>query len=335
MMIGSRRGLLALLAAAVLSSGACRRAPSGAGAPRPTIAVVPKGSTHEHWKTVHAGAIKAARERGADILWKAPIREDDRKGQIDIVESLVARRVAGICLAPLDDRALGGAVRAAGAAGIPVVIMDSGLQGGGYASFVATDNYAGGTLAGERLAERLHGHGRVVLFRYSEGSDSTGRREQGCADAIAKHPGIQIVSDNQYAGATVETAFKNAENLLAAQKAASGGVDGMFAPNESSTFGVLLALRKSGLGGKIRLVGFDRSEKLVEGLRNGEIDGLVVQNPFEMGYRSVATMLDHLAGKPIPARIDTGATLVTRDNLGNPQIARLVRPDLTEWLGKE
>src|SRR6187401_2883354 len=120
-----------------------------------TIALIPKGTTHEFWKSVHFGAQKAAKELDVDIIWKGPLQENDRQGQINEVETFINRGVSGICLAPLDDKALRKPVAAAVAKKIPVVIFDSGLASEDYASFVATDNYKGGTLAGEHLAKIL------------------------------------------------------------------------------------------------------------------------------------------------------------------------------------
>jgi ribose transport system substrate-binding protein len=333
--------LLVSLGLAMLTPG-CNR--NGAASPpdgpaRLRIAVVPKGTTHEFWKSVHAGAVKAARELDVDVVWKGPLREDDLKGQIDVVESFVAQSVSGIVVAPLSDRGLVSAVRSAKAANIPVVVFDSDLASDDYVSFVATDNEAAGRMAGEALAGRVGAHGaatpaQVVLLRYQEGSASTGRREKGFLDSVRGHPELRLLSDSQYGGATTETAEKVSENLLAAQRADSGDVQGIFTPNESTTFGMLLALRKAGLAGKLPLVGFDASDKLVQAIRSAEIDALVVQRPFEMGYRAVQTMVRHLRGKEVDKRIDTGSTLVRRDNLDASEIKALVSPDLKTWLGE-
>jgi ribose transport system substrate-binding protein len=323
--------------ALVLSCVACTRSHEGAGSADSShlrIAVIPKGTTHEFWKSVHAGAVKASRELGVDLLWKGPLKEDDLKGQIDVVDTFVAQGVSGIVVAPLSDKGLGASVRASVKAGIPVVVFDSDLQGTDHTSFVATDNVAAGAMAAEELARRMGDTGNVVVLRYQEGSASTANREQGFLTAIRRHPSIHVVSDNQYGGATTESAFATAENLLAAQKAESGGVQGIFTPNESTTFGMLLALRKVSLIGKVRFVGFDASEKLVNGLREGAIDALVIQNPFNMGYLAVKTMTEHLQGHPVDKRIDTGASLVTQANLDSPEIAERIRPDLRKWLGE-
>jgi ribose transport system substrate-binding protein len=329
----ARFAIFLLALSAFLSPAGCKRNTSGDSPPRLKIAVVPKGTTHEFWKAVHAGAVKAARELDIDVVWKGPMREDDLKEQIDVVQTFVAQGVGGIVLAPLSDKGLVGSVKAATAAHVPVVVFDSDLAGGDTVSFVATDNEAAGKSGGEALAARV-GKGNVVLLRYQEGSASTANREKGFAAAIAAHPDVQLASDSQYGGATTETAEKASENLLASLGADRGGVQGVFAPNESTTFGMLLALRKTGLAGKTHVVGFDASDKLVQAVRSGEIDGLVVQRPFEMGYLAVKTMVAHIHGQGVEKRIDTGSTLVTKDNLDTPEIQALVKPDLKAWLGE-
>lgn len=332
--------LIALAMAAAVAAGCGSREPAGGGAgdrgagnAKYTIAVIPKGTTHEFWKSVHAGAVKASRETGAEVIWKGPLKEDDREAQIAVVENFVTRGVSGIVLAPLDDTALRPAVSNAVRSDIPVVIIDSDLQGDEHISFVATDNYRGGQLAGKEMARLLNGKGRIVVLRYQEGSASTTNREKGFLDEIARHPGIRVVSANQYGGATTESAYRASENLLAPLK--KGGkldIDGIFCPNESTTFGMLRALQDSKLAGTVRFIGFDSSEKLVQALSGGEIDALVLQDPFKMGYLGVKTLVDHLNGKEVPRRVDTGVTLVTRQNMQQPEIQQLLKPDLDQWL---
>ena len=297
------------------------------------IAVIPKGTSHSFWKAIHAGAQKASKELGVEVIWKGPAREDDRDAQIAEVENFVSRGVSGIVLAPTDDKALRLPVTDAMRAGIPVVIIDSGLDSKDYVSFVATDNYKGGRLAGERMVEKLQGKGRVILLRYMEGSASTMERERGFLDVMTENPGIEVVSSNQYAGATAETAYQASENLLARFKSESGlGVEGIYCPNESSSFGMLRALQDSALAGKVVLIGFDASEQMVRALENGEFDALVLQDPVNMAYLGVKTMVSHLRGEEVPERIDTGVTLVTRDNMADPRNAELLRPDVDTWL---
>ncbi len=310
---------------AALACGALASACGGEVSRTKRIAVIPKGTTHEFWKSVHAGAERAARELGVEVLWKGPLKEDDRTAQIQVVEDFVVRGVDGIVLMPLDDQALVAPAREAQARRIPVVIADSDLAWDGRVSFVATDNRAGGRIGGEKLAALLAGAGRVLLMRYLEGSASTAEREAGFLEAMTAFPAIEVVSANQYAGATVEAAYKTAENLLNSFPS----VDGIFCPNESSAFGMLRALEDAGRAGRLRFVGFDASAKLVEGLRQGHIDALVLQDPVAIGDRSVRALVDHLEGRPVEPRIDTGVHLATRENLEQAEIRALIAPDLS------
>jgi ribose transport system substrate-binding protein len=327
--------LLSVLAIALLGCPGKQQAGGEGGAGgRIKIAVIPKGTTHEFWKSVHAGAVKAAKELDVDIVWKGPLKEDDLKAQVDVVNTFVAQGVSGIVLAPLNDTALRAPVKQAKEAKIPTVIFDSDLQGDDHVAFVATDNLAAGKIAGEHMAKLLSGKGNVVVLRYQEGSASTQNREKGFLDAVKAKADLKVVSENQYGGATTETAMKAGESLLLAQHAADGAVGGVFTPNESTTFGMLRALSNSHLNKKLKFVGFDASDKLVAALKDGDIDGLVVQNPFNMGYLAVKTMVEHLKGKPVEKRVDTGARLVTKENLDDPAVKEVMQPDLKKWLGE-
>ena len=261
-----------------------------------------------------------------------PVREDDRDSQVSEVEGFVTRGVSGIVLAPLDETALVGPVADAARRKIPVVIFDSGLKGGDYVSFVATDNLKGGQLGGERLIEAMHGSGKVILLRYAEGHDSTAKREDGFLAAMKAHPGIEVVSSNQYVGADVEGAYKRAEAILSTYKKPDGSltIDGIFCPNESSTFATLRVLQDNGWAGKVRFVGFDSSENMVKGLHDRVLDGLVVQDPVKMGYLAVKTIIAHIKGQPVERRIDTGVHVATPDNMEQPDIHALLHPDLAQ-----
>ena len=299
------------------------------------IAVIPKGTTHEYWKSIEAGAVKAQREPAAkgiavNIIWKGPLLEDDREQQIQVVENFIGRNVSAIVLAPLDSRALVAPVEEAVAAGIPVVIIDSGLNSKLPSSTVATDNRKGGRIGARRLGTLLGGKGRVVMLRYEVGSDSTEQREAGFLEVMkSDFPGIALISTDQYGGATRETAYRAAQNLL---NRFGDQTDGIFAPNESTASGTLLALRETGLAGKLRFVGFDANEQLVTALRQGDIQGLVVQDPLKMGYLGVTTVVAVLRHEPVALSIDTGVGLVTRDNMDDPVISALIHPPLAEYL---
>jgi ribose transport system substrate-binding protein len=323
-----RKVVLVIAWCAVVACGS-----SAPSAPeRINIAVIPKGTSHAFWQSVHAGARRAAKELDVDITWRGPLREDDRDSQVAEVENAAARRVSGIVLAPLDEVALVAPVMNAKRGGVPVVIFDSGLKGGEIVSFVATDNDKGGELAAGHMGQALGGKGKVILMRYAEGHDSTSRREEGFLRGLKAFPQIEILSSNQYVGADVEGAYKRAEALLARYKAADGslGVDGVFAPNESSAFAVMRVLQDSGWASRVKFIGFDASEGLLAGLRGGAIEALIVQDPVRMGYLSVVTMVHHLRGEKVESRIDTGVHLVTRDILDRPDVKLLVQPDLSQ-----
>lgn len=219
---------------------------SGAKTKKWKVIVIPKGTTHEFWKSVHAGALKAAEELGnVEVIWLGPQKEDDRVQQIQLVQNAVAAGVDGIVLAPLDSHALVEPVESAIAKGIPVVIFDSGLDTSKMLSYIATNNYHGGVLAARRLGEVLKGAGKVILLRYAVGSESTEQRENGFTDTLAKEfPGITLISDTEYAGPTSDSAQQKAQSLVTRYR---GQVDGIFCPNESSTFGMMRALEGAGM----------------------------------------------------------------------------------------
>ncbi len=289
------------------------------------IAVIPKGTSHEYWKAVHAGAERAARELGVELFWKGPLKEDDRTAQIQVVEDFIVRGVDGIVLMPLDETALVAPAKDAAARGIPVVVADSDLAWDGRVSFVATDNRRGGALGAEHLAGLLGGEGKVIMLRYLEGSASTAARETGFLEALAAYPSIEVVSSNQYTGPTVEGAYQTSENVLNS----FAELDGVFCPNESAAFGMLRALEDSGRAGDVRFVGFDSSQKLLKGLEAGKIDALVLQDPVKMGELAVRALVDHLNGVAVEPNIDTGVVLATPENLSTPEIRALLLPDLS------
>lgn len=293
------------------------------------IAVIPKGTTHDFWKSIHAGAAKAAHELGVEAIWVGPEKEDDRSQQIQVMQNFISLGTDAIVLAPLDHVALARPVEDAVRRDIPVVIIDSGLQSDAHSSFVATDNREGGHLGARRLGEVMGGQGKAMMLRYMEGSASTLNREEGFLEEMAeKYPEIELLSTDQYGGATKESAFQVAQNLLNRFPE----IDGIFCPNESSAFGMLRALQTSGKAGQVKFVGFDTSEALIEGVRKGEIAGLVAQDPFDMGYLGVKTAVQVIHGERVPKRIATRLTVITTDNMDDPSIQELIHPELDKWL---
>jgi ribose transport system substrate-binding protein len=266
------------------------------------------------------------------IIWKGPLKEDDRDQQIQLVENFTTRRVDGMVLAPLDAQALVRPVENAQDAGIPVVIIDSGLQSEKYVSFVATDNLKGGEMAGNFMAEQLGGKGKVILLRYAVGSASTENRENGFLKALEAYPEIELISSDQYAGPTRETAYQASQNLL---QRFGQEVDAIFCVNENSTIGMTKALREIGrAGGQVKMIGFDAGSQSIKDMESGDVQGLVVQDPVRMGYEGVLTVAAQLEGKPVEKRLDTGVVMITPENLKEEESQRLLNPPIDTYLGE-
>lgn len=291
------------------------------------IAVIPKGTTHEFWKSVHYGAEKAAKELGnVEILWKGPLKEKDRQGQMNVMRDFVTQQVDGIVLAPLDSSALIRSVEEAEEVGIPVVIFDSGLDDQSQTvTYVATDNYHGGELAAKRLVEAMGGEGDVVLLRYNQGSESTEQREEGFLDTLKKeYPDkVNILVENEYAGTTQKESQDKALTVLSKHEQE---VDGIFAVCEPNAAGVLRALQQLEMTGKVKFVAFDPNAELVAGLANGSVHGIVLQDPVTMGYDAVMAMAKHLKGEDVKDRIVTGEYVATPKNRDTEKMTRLLDP---------
>lgn len=291
------------------------------------VGVVPKGANHIFWQTVHAGAIKAAEEYGFEVEWNAPTLEIDSSRQIDIVESMVNRKLAGIVLAPVDKKALVAVVERAAKAGVPVSVFDSNIDTKQRLSYVATNNEEGGRMAARRLGEVIQGKGKVAIIGFMPGSASTMEREHGFQDEMrTKFPNVNIIG-LQFGMADRAKAMAVTENVLTAHP----DLAGLFADNESSSAGTVQAL-KSRAAKTVKLVAFDASEQLVADMRAGWIDSIVVQNPFRMGYESTKAIGMHLKGEKPPDTIDSGATLVKTDDLDKPETKELLFPDIQKYL---
>jgi ribose transport system substrate-binding protein len=292
-----------------------------------TIAVVPKGRAHLFWQSVHAGAVMASREAGVEIAWNGPTSESDYAAQIQIVDSMIARHVDAIVLAPIDKKAMVSVVERAGRRKIPVVIFDSGLDTDQFVAQVATDNYSAGRLAAERMGEVLKGKGKIVIVAVMPGAASTMAREQGFEEAIKeKYPGIQIL-DKRYGMADFAKSLTVAENMLTAYP----DLDGMFASNESSTVGATQAVKAR--KATLKLVGFDWGPTLLDDLKSGMIDSLVVQNPFRMGADSVRAAVAALRGEKVAKIQNLAPRLIRKEDLDKPDVQEQLNPDLKKYLG--
>jgi ribose transport system substrate-binding protein len=317
--------LLAGCGAGTQPDAATTTADGDSGSARYRIAVIPKGTTHDFWLSVHHGAEQAAEELGnVEILWDGPPSERDKDAQIKLVESFLLKQVDGVCLAPIDRDALVPVVRRCGQKEIPVVIFDSGLSDpDSYISYVATDNYKGGTMAGERLVELLAGKGNVIMLPYQEGSESTEQRERGFLDVIARHPDVNVLSDDQRVGSDAEEALRISSSLLVQY---GDQVDGIFTVCEPLNKGMLKALEDKDMAGQVKFVGFDSDPRFVEALKGEKMHGIILQDPVNMGYTAVKTMVAHLEGEDVSGEISTGEALATPENMDQPRMSQLLHP---------
>jgi len=286
-----------------------------------TFAVIPKGLVHQFWLTVKAGAEKAGEENGVDIIWIGPQKETEVVKQINIVEDMIGRGVDAIVMAACDQEALVDVLGRAVEAGIPVVTIDSGVASDLPVTFVATDNVAGAATAGEALAKLIGEEGEVAVIPFVKGAATSEMREEGFRQGIADYPNVKLVAV-QYSQSDVAKAMDVTEDILTAHP----NLKGIFAANEAGALGAVQALEAAGKAGEIKLVGFDASDGEIAALENGTIQALIVQSPFNMGYLGVKAAAEHLDGKPVEKRIDTGVTVVTKDNLNDPEIQKLLNP---------
>lgn len=285
------------------------------------IGVIPKETVSMYWEGVRQGALKAGQEEKYDILWNGPEIETDRERQIQVIEDMIVQKVDGIVLAPTDRKALVPAVEKIAARKIPCVIVDSGVETDQYLSYMATDNFKGGVLAAKRIGEILGGKGKIVVVEWTPNSASTDARLQGFRQTLAKEsPDIQIVDAKYPNPPTMDKARDVTQDMLTRNP----DIDGLFACNATTAGGALTALQSFQGQKKIKMVGFDAWPMVVDGLAKGDLDSLIIQNPYRMGYEGVKAIVHKLKGESVPKQVDTGVELVTRDRLKDPKIKELL-----------
>ncbi|MAI34582.1 MAG: sugar ABC transporter substrate-binding protein [Planctomycetaceae bacterium TMED240] len=293
------------------------------------IAVIPKGTSHEFWKSVHFGAQKAADELGnIEIIWRGPVVESDTGSQIEVVKNMITMQVDGIVLAPNQKGGLVDAVDESIGEGIPVVIFDSGLdEGPEIVSYVATDNYKGGQMAAKQMATAIGDKGNVILLRYIAGSESTEQREQGFLDGLEDYPNIKVVSSDQRGGDNTTSSKEKVDQLL---QTYGDDLAGIFAVCEPNANGTLESLRNAGLNKKVKLIAFDPSDALTEALTDGSCSGIIIQDPVQMGYQAVKTIVGSINGEKAEPFISTGEYVATPENMNDEESLRLLKPSILE-----
>ncbi len=319
--------LFVVVVAVFVGIGLYRKGGSGAADTR-RIGVIPKETASQYWKGVRNGAEQAAKEENVTILWNGPEVETDCERQIQIVEDMIAQKVDGIILAPSNRKALVPAVEKIASRDIPCVIIDSGVETDKYLSYMATDNFKGGVLAAQRIGKILAGKGEIIVVAWTPNSASTDARLQGFRETLTKDfPEIEIV-DTQFPNPpTMEKARDVTQDMLTKNP----GVDGVFACNATTAGGALTALlsfQQSQGSKKIQMIGFDAWPMLVDGLKKGELDSLIIQNPHKMGYEGVKAIIRRLNGNEVPKEVDTGVELLTQDRLSDPKVMELLESQI-------
>jgi ribose transport system substrate-binding protein len=303
----------------------------GRSGSRRTIGVVPKATSHQFFVSIHAGVDRAAQEYQVNVLWNGPNEETDHGRQIQIVESMLSRRVDALAISATDERALAAPVQRVIAAGIPVTVFDSGVNVEGYVSFIATDNYGAGCTAARTIADLIGGRGSVGMVMHKPGGTSTVLRERGFEDTMTKEfPGIRIAA-RQFGMSDPARSMAAAENMLSARPDLSA----LFASSEPSSLGAIQALRTRSLSGKVRLVTFDSSQTHVEALQEGTIDVMLVQDPVRIGYEAVKSLSEKLRGETPAVRLDLPVRKVVKADLSNPEVLGFLnvpgeRPDAAQ-----
>lgn len=311
------------LAALVLALAGCQTNQ------KKTIAVIPKGTSHQFWVSVQRGAEKAGKEFNVNLEWSGPPQETEYGRQLEILDAMINRKVDGIAVAATDKKVLSQSINRAMEAGIPVTVFDSGLDSTNYISYVATDNKEAGRMGAREMGRLLGGKGKIGVVQHLPGSVSTTDREDGFMEVIAKEfPGITIAA-KQYGMSDRSKSMAAAENMLTAHP----DLDGFFCSTEPSATGTALAVKSRGATGKVKIVAFDSNESMIADLRGGVIQAMVVQDPFKIGFEAVRTIHDKLSGKTPPKRMDLEGRVITLENVDQPDVQKLLNPDLKKYLG--
>jgi ribose transport system substrate-binding protein len=324
--------VIAAVAMLVLLTGCGEKDGAKSGGSKKKIAVIPKAYDVDFWKVVCGGFSKAKVENpDYEIVWQPPAINGDSASQKATVETLIGSRYDVISLCPIDEKELLKTIASAKKSGSKVLVWDSGVSDeSNIETFIATDNYQGGVLGAKALAEALPDGGTVIMLRYVEGSASTTKREQGFMDTIKNYPKVKYKELNQRGGGDEATAKKASETILQSNK----DIAGVFCPNQTTTEGMLLALKQFKLNGKVKVVGFDFNDQISAAIKSGDLHATAAQNPFRMGYLAVTEAIKVLKGEKVDKRIDTGVTIVTKDNIDSAEMKEILFPDYKGWIEK-
>ncbi len=297
-------------------------------AQQPTIPIIVKDTTSFYWQIVLAGARKAGKDLGVNVPELGAQSESDINGQIGILENAVSQQPAAIVISPTQFAALGKPIDEA-AKSVKIIGIDSAADSNAFTSFLTTDNVEGGRVAADGLAAAIEAkygkaEGDVALITSIPGVGSLDQRAKGFKEQLAaKYPGLKLVAD-KVADGQATTGLNIMTDLITANP----NLRGVFASNLIMAQGAGQAVAENNMGDTIKLVGFDSDDKLVKFLGDGTITALVVQDPFRMGYDGIKTALAASKGESVPANVDTGANLITKENMNSERAQELLNPKI-------
>jgi len=285
------------------------------------IVYIPKDTNSPYWLIVKSGADAAAEKYGAKVEMLGPSVPTDIATQVNIANDQITRGVSAILLTAGDATALAPVTERAKKEGIPLIAVDSGVKSDAPLSYIATDNINAAKIAAEKLAELIDYKGKVLLMSFVAGSQTASEREKGFIEGIKQFPNIDLVG-TQYSLADASRAMTIMENMLTAYP----DLAGVFTGEEKTGAGVARQLELSEKAGIVKMVAFDASEQLIQGLQKGTVDALIVQQPYQMGYLGVEFAMKVINGETIPKFVETPIMVVTKDNFNDPEVQKVLYP---------
>jgi ribose transport system substrate-binding protein len=323
-----RRTAMKLMGATAAMAGAGLFPGRASAADKATIALVPGLTADGFYITMHKGAEAASKAVGADLIYQGAA-EWNVSLQVPILDAIIAKKPGAILIAPTDKVQLIKPLRKAFDAGITLVCVDTFIGSGMFQtgsgdadfpiSYVASDNVLGGRIAARALAKAIGDKGKVYVSNVKPGVSTTDQREEGFKLEMKDHPNVQVL----------ETQFNDDDaNKAAAQVQAVMGrvpdLAGVFGANLFSATGTANGVKQAGKAGVVKIAGFDAPESVVGLLKDGTFELTIAQHPAEIGYFGYITAYAHLTGNPVPSAIGTGFTVMTKDNIDDPNVSRFL-----------
>ena len=289
-----------------------------------TIVFIPKSTDVTYWLFLRKGAADKGKELGYKVEYQGVARESEIAGQVSLVSNIAASKPAGILMAATDAKALVPPVEAAVNAGIPVIMVDSGVDSDAPYASITTDNFDGSYQAGKLLAEMIGGKGKVINLGITAGSETGIQRSEGFIKAIGEYPEIELLPV-QWTSAEAATAMNVTSDLLTSNP----DINGIFSAAAPMAVGAAQALKARGLDKKIKLVTFDPSPEVLPLFEEGVINGIIAQDPYQMGYRGVELLDTIIKGGTIEEKkIQIPVAVITLENYETPETQKLLQtPD--------